>query len=256
MKKRTLITFFLALAAHLAFAWGSVGHRAIAEIAYQNLDKKAKKAITQLLGSDYLPLYANWADEIKSDNAEFKALGKTPHYINMTEDETFEMAKDHKYSIYNAYQEQLSILQDKGKSDQERAIALKLLVHFIADMHQPMHCGRPEDRGGNDVKVTWFGTSSNLHRVWDSDLINYTQLSYSELATFALYYSQAADKDLYSTDPALWLNESKRLADDIYAHVGNGKFYYAYPYQYLETVYTQIEKAGLRMAEVFNAALK
>ncbi len=256
MKNRIIFTLLLAVWAQLVLAWGSVGHRAIAEIAYENLDKKAKAEIVELLGSDYLPLYANWADEVKSDKGQFKALGKIPHYINMTEDETFEMAKDNKYSIYNAYEEQLAILSDKNKGDEERCIALKLLVHFIADMHQPMHCGRPEDRGGNDIKVTWFGQSTNLHRVWDSDLINYTKLSYSELATFAEYYSIADDGKIHTTDPAIWLNESKVIADDIYANVGDGKFYYSYPYKYLETVYTQIEKAGIRMAEVFNAALK
>ena len=89
----------------------------------------------------------------------------------------------------------------KDNSDTERSIALKLLVHFIADMHQPMHCGRPNDRGGNDVKVKWFGSSTNLHHVWDSDLINYTKLSYSELAIFAVHYSQAQQSTLHSTNP-------------------------------------------------------
>lgn len=254
MKNKITLTLLFALWAQLMLAWGSVGHRAIAEIAYQHLDKKTKAEIMKLLGSDYLPLYANWGDEVKSAQDSLKPLGKIPHYINMAEDETFEMAKDHKYSVYNAFEEQLAILSDKNLSDDQRGIALKLLVHFIADMHQPMHCGRPEDRGGNDIKVTWFGKSTNLHRVWDSDLIAYTQLSYSELATFATYYSKAEAEGLESTDPSVWLNESKLVADDIYNNVGDGKFYYAYPYKYLETVYTQIEKAGLRMAQVFNEA--
>lgn len=256
MKNRITITLLLAIWTQMALAWGSVGHRAIAEIAYDHLNKNAKKEITMLLGDAYLPLYANWADELKSAQDSLKPLGKIPHYINMAEDETFEMAKDHKYSIYNAYEEQLAILSNKNNSDAERGIALKLLVHFIADMHQPMHCGRPEDRGGNSVKVSWFGKSTNLHRVWDSDLIDYTNLSYSELAVFAAHYSKAPKSTLHATAPSIWLNESKLVADDIYANVGTGKFYYAYPYKYLETVYTQIEKAGIRLSEVLNAALK
>ena len=256
MKNRVIMTLLCAVCAQAVLAWGSVGHRAIAEIAYENLDKKARKEIVRLLGSDYLPLYANWADEVKSDKEEYKALGKIPHYINMDPNETFEMAKDKKYSVYNAYVEQLAILSDKTKTDEERGIALKLLVHFIADMHQPMHCARLEDRGGNDVKVSWFGKSTNLHRVWDSDLINYTNLSYSELAVFSKYYGQANASELLVIDESVWLNESKKIADDIYANVGNGKFYYSYAYKYLDTIYTQIEKAGVRMAEVFNEALK
>ncbi len=256
MKTRIIITLLLAISAQLAFAWGSVGHRAIAEIAYKNLDKETKEEIIKILDSDYLPLWANWADEIRADEGEYKKLGELPHYVNMKSDETFEIVKGKSYTIYEAYNEQLATLADKTKNKEDRAIALKLLIHFIGDMHQPMHCARPDDRGGNLIDVTWFGRKTNLHKVWDSALINFTALSYTELAKFSEYYSIAADNTIKSTDPAIWLNESKEIADIIYKTIGNGVFSYSYPYEYLETVYTQIEKAGIRMAEVFNEILK
>lgn len=256
MKNKIIITLLFALSAQLVLAWGSIGHRAIAEIAYEHLDESTKKEITKLLGNDYLPLYANWGDEVKSAQDSLKPLGKIPHYVNMKADETFEMVKDNgKFTVYTAFEEQLAILSDKSKSDDERGIALKLLVHFIADMHQPMHCARPDDRGGNDIDVTWFGKSTNLHRVWDSDLISYTNLSYTELAVFSSLSDKEACDQMKVAKPAEWLNESKTIADDIYNNVGDGKFYYSYPYKYLDVVYSQIEKAGLRMAEVFNKAL-
>jgi len=257
MKNKITITLLLSLCAQLMLAWGSVGHRAIAEIAYDHLDKSTKKEIAKLLGNDYLPLYANWADEVKSAQDSLKPLGKIPHYVNMKADETFDMVKGNgTTTVYTALEEQLAILSDESKSTDERGIALKLLIHFIGDMHQPMHCARPEDRGGNNIKVTWFGQSTNLHRVWDTNLIEFTTLSYTELAVFA---SATASKDEIATiaaaSPDQWINESKIIADDIYANIGDGKYYYAYPYKYLDVVYSQIEKAGIRLAEVLNQTL-
>ncbi len=253
MKNKTVLLFFLlSLCAQITFAWGSTAHRAIAEIAYQNLNKKAQKEIVNLLGDDYLPIFANWADEIKSDQGTLKKYGKIPHYINIKENESFNPALKHNYSIYDAYQEQLSILKDTNKSKNERSTALKLIIHFIGDTHQPLHCGRPDDRGGNDIKVTWFGEETNLHYVWDSGLIDYTKLSYYELAIFTEHNSNVDSESLHSTDPILWINESKKIADEIYASIGDGKLYYPYPYKYLDTVYNQIEKAGIRLAAVLN----
>ncbi len=256
MIKRITITLLISIWAQYALAWGSIGHRAIAEIAYGHLDNKAKKEVERLLGSDYLPLYANWADEVKSAQDSLKPLGKIPHYVNMKADETFEMVKGSgKVTVYTAFEEQLAILSDVNKNDDERGIALKLLIHFIADMHQPMHCARPDDRGGNNIKVTWFGQATNLHRVWDSNLINYTNLSYTELAVFSNLSDEEKCAQLAIAKPAEWLNESKTIADDIYANVGTGKFYYSYRYKYLDVVYSRIEKAGLRLAKVLNQAL-
>lgn len=256
MKNRIIITLLFALTAQLVLAWGSVGHRAIAEIAYNHLNKSTKKEITKLLGNDYIPLYANWADEVKSAQDSLKPIGKIPHYVNMEANETFEMVKGNGITtVYTAFEEQLAILSDVNKSTDERGIALKLLIHFIADMHQPMHCARPDDRGGNNIKVTWFGTPTNLHRVWDTNLIEYTKLSYTELAVFSTSAKGKEISAIATATPEQWLNESKLIADDIYANIGNSKYYYSYPYKYLDTVYTQIEKAGIRLAQTLNQAL-
>lgn len=256
MIKRITITLLISLWAQYAMAWGSIGHRAIAQIAYEHLDSNTKKEVANLLGDDYLPLYANWADEIKSAQDSLKPLGKIPHYVNMKANETFDMVKESGiFTVYTAFEEQLAIVSDVNKSTDERGIALKLLIHFVADMHQPMHCGRPGDRGGNNIKVTWFGEQTNLHRVWDSNLIEYTKLSYTELAIFSISSEDDEIETIAKATPDQWLNESKTIADDIYANVGNGKFYYSYPYKYLDVVYSRIEKAGIRLAEVLNEAL-
>lgn len=251
--RKVLVLLLMCWSVQYAFGWGNTGHRAIAEIAFQNLSKKSKKALDEVLGDSYLPLYANWADEVKSDRDSFEVYGDMPHYANMGVGETYETSiKREGGDVYTLLNDQIAIIKDQNSSDKDRTIAVKLIIHFVADMHQPMHCGRREDRGGNNVKVTWFGSPSNLHRVWDSALINYYNLSYTELARFVSGYAQVDIEILQEAKPIDWLNESKIIADDLYANVGDGKFSYRYAYIHQSTVYSQVEKAGVRLAGLLN----
>ena len=85
--------------------------------------------------------------------------------------------------MYNKIPELIATLKDKSKTTEEKKMAMRLLIHFVGDVHQPMHTARKEDLGGNKVNVTWFGQRSNLHRVWDEGLVENQQLSYTEYAT-------------------------------------------------------------------------
>src|SRR6185436_16787133 len=109
--------------------------------------------------------------------------------------------------------------------------SLRMLIHLVGDIHQPLHVGRPGDRGGNDVKLKWFGSDSNLHRVWDSDMIDGTRLSYTELAE-SLYKPNAAEvKTWQGTSVRDWASESIGLRKQVY-DIGDGKLGYQYQYKY------------------------
>ncbi|HCZ36443.1 MAG TPA: S1/P1 Nuclease, partial [Cytophagales bacterium] len=123
--------------------------------------------------------------------------------------------------------------------------------HMIGDMHQPLHVGKPGDRGGNDVKVKWFRNDSNLHRVWDSEMIDDTKLSYTELADALgkpgkdklAKWQQGTVRD--------WALESVSYRPQVY-DIGNGSLSYSYSYKYLPIAKERLLQAGIRLAALLN----
>jgi hypothetical protein len=120
--------------------------------------------------------------------------------------------------------------QKASKAD--RQFHLKLLVHFIGDLHQPMHLAKKEDRGGNEVSIKWFGKRSNLHRLWDSDMIDSSQLSYTELAQNLTVLSPAQKAQIVSGSLSVWVAEIHELTKKVYQELPeNTNLGYRYRYQ-------------------------
>ncbi|WP_424494582.1 S1/P1 nuclease [Salinimicrobium sp. GXAS 041] len=237
--------------------WGRTGHRATGEIAQQYLSKKAKKKINEILDGESLALVSTFADDIKSDPRyrEFNPW----HYVNLEKGET-EYSKEKANpagDLVQAIKKSISVLEDEKSSKEDKAFYLKMLVHFIGDLHQPFHAGRGEDKGGNDIQVRWFGDGSNIHRVWDSEMINDFQMSYTELAENAEDLSKSEVKEIASGTILDWMYESKELSKKTYASVEIGeKLGYEYMYEWFPVVREQLQKGGIRLATVLNEALK
>ena len=232
--------------------WGATGHRTVGKIAEKHLSKKAKKAISKLLDGHSLAFFSTFADEIKSDN-KFRKYSPW-HYVNFNFDEKYNPATaSKKGDLVQGINTCIKILKDPKASKEEKAFHLKLLVHFIGDLHQPLHVGRAEDRGGNDIKVKWFNKSSNLHRVWDSEMIDSYNMSYTELASNAQKLSKAQVKALQKGNILDWVYESQALAKKVYSSAKKGdKLFYRYSYLYLHTTREQLQKGGVRLAKVLN----
>lgn len=162
--------------------WGQTGHRVVGEIAEDHLSRKAKRKIKELLNGHSLAFVSTFGDEIKSDSRYREFY--TWHYVNKPFDKNYQDAeKNPDGDLYTGIQKCKSIILDETSSRQDKEFYLKLLVHLIGDLHQPMHVGRAEDKGGNDFKVEWFYGKTNLHSVWDSKMINHYQMTYKELAS-------------------------------------------------------------------------
>ncbi|QNL51341.1 S1/P1 nuclease [Olivibacter sp. SDN3] len=240
-----------------ASAWGLTGHRVVAEIAHQHLSKKAKKKIQQLLGDESMAMAANWADFIKSD-PQYNYLN-TWHYVNFKSGLTIEklkqqLAEDTAANAYNKLHMLINKLKDDGELDQNtQRMYLRLIIHIVGDIHQPMHVGRPEDLGGNKINVLWFNNPSNLHRVWDEQLIDHQQLSYTEY-TQAINYSNKQQRLSWQKTPMeQWLFESYEIASQLYQDTPkNAKLSYRYNFDHLATVNQQLLKGGIRLAGVLN----
>ncbi len=232
--------------------WGKTGHRVTGEIAEAHLTAKAKRAIDKLLNGGSLALISNYADEIKSDTIYRKY---SPwHYVNFPFDKTYEThPKSEKGDIIVAINTCISVLKDDSSDRADKVFHLKMLVHLIGDLHQPLHIGLAEDRGGNDFKVQWFDEETNLHVVWDTELIESYKMSYSEMASNRTKLSDAQLEYIQSGTVIDWMNESRELCKNIYSTTKAGdNLSYRYMYAYMDIVRSQLQKGGIRLAVVLN----
>jgi hypothetical protein len=232
--------------------WGPTGHRTVGEIASQYLSSKAKRELKRLLNSESLALVSTYADEIKSDKRYNKFY--TWHYINMPLDSDYDVSKQNpEGDLVSGIEYCKSMIKDKNASDGDKAFYLKLLVHLIGDLHQPMHIGLEEDKGGNDFKVQWFYKDTNLHSVWDSKMIDDYGMSYIELANNADYLTKAQIKELQKGSLIDWVNETHKLTREVYSSVKqDDNLRYEYSYKFLNVARKQMQIAGIRLAKTLN----
>lgn len=146
------------------------------------------------------------------------------------------------------------VLADRPAGREARVEALKWLSHLIGDVHQPLHVGRGDDRGGNDVLVLWFGEPTNLHAVWDSKIIDHTQLSFSELADLVDRPTRDQVRDWQASRAPDWARESQDLRAACYA-MGDRRLSYLYVHDHWPTVQRRLLQAGVRLAGELNRLL-
>lgn len=255
MKNLLLITalLFVSLSFGSEGDWGRTGHRATGEVAEQYLTDQAREKIKELLDGQSLAFVSTYGDDIKSD-PKYRKYNPW-HYVNMEQGQT-EYDKEKaspKGDLVQAIEKSIEVLQDPEASKEDKSFYLKMLVHFMGDLHQPLHTGRGEDKGGNDIQVRWFGKGSNLHRVWDSEMINDFQMSFTELAESTDRLSAEEVEAIRSGDLLDWMYESKALSEKVYDSMEVGeKLGYEYMYKWFPVVHDQVQKGGIRLAEVLN----
>ena len=240
-----------------AFAWGPIGHRVTGAIAEDNLDGVARAQVRLILGDESLAQASTWPDEQRSDPAPFWQKTASPwHYVTVPAGTPYSTAlAPAEGDAVTALARFTATLHDPHASREDKRLALRFIVHIIGDLHQPLHAGRPGDRGGNDVAVTWFGKPTNLHAVWDSAMIDDRQLSYSEMAGFlkrAITSAQVIAWD--DPRPATWIAESVALRDTIYP--ADPKLSFTYAWQNRQTIDTRLSMAGVRIAAYLNRVFR
>ena len=248
-----VMIFFLPLN---LFAWGVLGHRITGGIAEHYLTSKTKAELKKLLGNESVAMVSNWADFIKSDRS-YDYLS-TWHYVNirggLSQAEVMKILKDDTGTdLYTKMNFLVRELKSKNLQRERRIFYLKLLIHFVGDIHQPMHAGQPEDRAGNRIKLYWFGTPTNLHRIWDEQLVEFQQLSYTEHVA-AINFVTPAEKQKWQGQPiAEWVYESYQIAQKLYTEIKpEDKLTYNYNYYHVNIMNQQLLKGGVRLAGLLN----
>lgn len=252
MKKLFLVLFLCTLGCAQSFGWGKTGHRVVGQIAEWNLNKKALRTIAKILGPESIAMTANWMDEIRSDRAYDYAY--TWHFLTAREGKGYQPEIQEKGGDAYAIMLQLiDELKNKPLSLTKKQENLKMLVHIVGDLHQPLHVGTGEDKGGNEVEVSYFGQKTNLHTVWDTKIIDRQKLSYTELAA---HLNRRANKDmiedLQAATYATWLKEAVSLRSVVYDLPESKRLSYQYDYVSFPVIEDRLLAGGIRLAGILN----
>ena len=254
----SLITFFI-FSSNETFAWGQHGHRIIGQVAEQHLTESTISAVKTILEGQSLAQVSTWADEMRSNPSSFwkKQSGKW-HYINITHVNKLQQFVDtsidskHKVDhILDGIYYAINTLKNKNSTLNEKQFALKFLVHLVGDGHQPLHAGNSEDRGGNLISVSFFKNATNLHRTWDTHLIENENLSFTEFADFIKTSNTNIIKEYLNSQPSDWLAESSKIASVIY-NEEQYELSYAYVYKFMPIVKERLLQGGIRLAGLLN----
>jgi nuclease S1 len=257
----TLVVLAIAVAPEAALGWGRIGHRVSARLTETLLTPATKAAIRDLLApGESLADASTWPDEIRRDRPETGPW----HYVNVPITEKgynpdFCQAQG---CVVGKIPDFVATLKDPKSTRDQKREALKFLVHCVQDMHQPVHVGDRGDRGGNDLQVQFFDEGSNLHRVWDSGLLD--RVVHDEGKTFDRLKPAFTDDFVKANSPGSvidWANESHAAARDAYNDPTTGeplkkgaKLGEDYQARNIPVAERRVLQAAARLARLLNEA--
>lgn len=251
-----LASLLLLLLSLPAWAWGPAGHRLVAELAQGRLSPATAAEARRLAGGRSLADIATWADDLREDPAR-QALGRATaplHYINFADASCrYDTARDCRGGrcVIAGIERYARVLGDRSRPDAERADALRFVVHFVADAHQPLHAGYRPDRGGNLYQVQFDGRGTNLHSVWDTPVLASRRLGWPRHAR------ELARKPLpaASGTPVQWAEESCRVTRDDGIYPSGHRVDRRYLERMRPLAERRVRSAAARLAAVLEHAL-
>ena len=256
---RALLLLILMFPAS-AHAWGPKGHEIIARIAADHLTPAAHMRLSQILGGDapaLMVVNSSWADEIRGDRPETASW----HFVNIEVgsrgyDRRRDCPKDN--CVVRQIEREAGLLRDPRAPFSVRRDTLLFLIHFVGDLHQPLHAVDRHDKGGNGFIVYQGRKRSNLHRVWDEDLVE--ALGPDPMADAADIEAELSPDErtrMMAGTPANWANETFQVGSrEIYARLpqtGPVRLPRDYAARERKVVRQQLARAGFRLATLLNA---
>lgn len=252
MKKTTLLFLFVLISGKAMFGWGDKGHKIVSEIAEKCLEKSIVDSVNFYLGKMTFQEASVWMDAMRSDNS-YNYM-KPWHYINVEKDATYVKTKEE--NVVNKLDECIEVLKNRKKhTHSEINMALKIIFHLVGDIHQPLHNGYANDKGGNSVDVDFAGQQSNLHKVWDSGIIEKGKINLSDCLKMANELGLKEGKELQDVNVTKWMLESRELLPGVYAFE-KGIITQAYIDKNKPIVEKQLVRGGIRLAAILHQAFK
>lgn len=256
MRYLIILLSFVVLAPQNIFAWGKKGHDVICYIAECNLKKSTLAKVTEVLDGRSMVYYSSWLDSA-SHTPEYDYT-KEWHYLNIDKGESAATQKrSKKGDVVMATEQLVSQLKSGELSHKEESTALKMLIHLVGDLHQPMHLGRKDDRGGNDVPVVYFVESTSLHSLWDYHLVmGAHEWSYTEWQS-QIDRGLVDEREIVAGSYGDWADATHEIAKEIYRDTpAETRVFYDYQDKYTPVVEQQFLYAGLRLASILNDIYK
>lgn len=253
-----LVLAALLAATPPAHAWGPLGHRIVARLAAAQLTPAARAEVRSLLavrGKRHLDQVSNWADDLRDTDPGLYRRTARLHYVNFhSRDCRYDPPRDCREGrcVVAAIGRYSAILADRSEPPSQRAQALAFLVHLVADVHQPLHAGFRHDAGGNDFEVTWHGRSTELHRIWDSTMLDTAHLSSGR---YARRLRAAPTAIATGGSPAEWAQESCRIDRDGGVYPPGHVIDAAYMRRERPIAERRLRQAGARLAGLLNRDL-
>ncbi|WP_339875395.1 S1/P1 nuclease [uncultured Algoriphagus sp.] len=251
MKKLLTTTVFVLFIAMQGFAWGQLGHYLIGYMAEKQIKKSVRKKVERVLYPMSIGRSGTWMDEIKSDHAFDYAYSW--HYMTSIAGDYDESIQEKGGNVYAEINRIKGELKQGNLAPEKEAELLKMLIHMVEDIHQPLHVGTGEDKGGNDVRLEYFGKPTNLHAVWDSGILDSKSMSYTEIGD---ELSRRLNKELKKGYRAAtmqdWLAEAVSARTAVYNLPENNKISYAYGYENSPLLEERLIAASVRLAQILE----
>lgn len=251
--KRTILNVIMLAATMSAFSWGQKGHDVTAYIAEQHLTPATAAAVSEILEGKSPVYWANWLDNA-SHTPEY-ATTKTWHYKNIDEGVRYEEAPANPAGdAVTAIKAQIETLSDPAASKADRNLAMKIIVHVVGDLHQPLHMGHATDLGGNRIKLQYFGRNANLHSIWDTNLVESAhKWSYTEWQQQLDRLSDSEREAVVAGSVDDWAKQTVAIASDVYKEMPAGcNVSYNEVARWTPVIEDQLLKGGLRLAHLLN----
>jgi hypothetical protein len=252
-----LIPVALTRGPHLdAARWWDLGHRVVARLAETRLTPNTRAAVRDILGGQSLADASVWADNIRQYRHDADKL----HYVNIPLADTAYVPGRHcpgGRCVIAAIEHERQVLADPSASSDQRAEALRFLIHFMGDLHQPLHVADDNDRGGNDRRVSFLGHATNLHKVWDGELLDSSGVHPDEYLEYLRRRMESLDlRALERGSVVDWAMEGHRIAvEHAYRLPPDGRIGWTYVRANRPVIDHALIAAGVRLAKVLNDAL-
>lgn len=258
MKRILIILFCIAIFTPAMLAWGPKGHRIVAQVAYDNLNKKTRKHVDAVLGTRGMVYLSTWADEIKSDTIYPESHDW--HYQDLdgglTDEQVVATLTNYPAEGGNMFRA-LDSLAAVMKNDKFNHDALAFYVHLYADRFCPMHVAHLDDKGGNAVKAKWFGQKTNMHSIWDSKLIESKGFGYMEYVAYLHDVYGKQKKEVMNMTAEQTLLTTYHVTSSIYEyHTTWNNNSYNYVYDWTDEVEWQMYMGGVKLAQSLNEIFK
>ena len=232
--------------------WGRTGHYITGEIAQAHLTEKTKQRVEEILGTSTWEEATVWMDLVRR-TPDYRHTADW-HWVTIPDGMTYEESeKNPNGDVIEALERTIAQLKAGELEGEAKRDAVRVVIHLIGDMHQPLHVGRGDDRGGNDIRVVWLGRNTNLHSLWDTGMIESWGMGYEQLAAGINIASSELISEWQSTGVREWAMESVLHRDAMYDLPEDLVLGWEYRNKNFHIVEKRLLQAGVRIAGVLNS---